>query len=163
MGYRFARRARWGVGERVSRLLAARPVRFLVVGGLCFTSVVLLFEFLRHMLPLPLAATAAYAAGATASYELNRSWTFGQQTRSWSQVGRFVTITAGAMAINAVLVQAIVATWTLHEVAAEVVSLTCIAPLTFLAYRLWGFRAAEEGLRLTPEAATVGAGAGTGD
>jgi putative flippase GtrA len=141
-------------------------VRFVVVGGMCFTSVLVLFEALRRVLPLPVAATMAYAAGATTSYELNRAWTFGQRERSWAQVGRFITITAAAMATNAVLLQAIVGTHDLPALAAEVVSLACIAPLTFLAYRHWGFRAADEGLRLTPAAvaaATGHAGAGSAE
>lgn len=162
MGKGFATRARWA-GICAERLLAARPVRFVVVGGICFTSVLLLFEALRRVLPLPVAATIAYAAGATTSFELNRTWTFGQRERSWAQVARFLTITAAAMAANAVLVQAIVGTHEIPALAAEVMSLACIAPLTFLAYRHWGFRATDEGLRLTPAAATGHAGARSGE
>ena len=162
MGWGFARRARRGIGAGAPRLLAARPVRFVVVGAMCFTSAVLIFEALRRALPLPLAATVAYAAGATASFELNRSWTFGQRGRSWSQAARFLVITAAAMATNAALLPAIVAASDMHEVAAEVVTLLCIAPLTFLAYRCWGFRA-DERLRLTPGPATGHAGAGGGE
>ncbi|MEA2143063.1 MAG: GtrA-like protein [Solirubrobacteraceae bacterium] len=148
---------------RLSGLLAAPAVRFVLVGGICFTSVILIFEALRRVLPLPVAATLAYAAGATASYELNRSWTFGRRGRSWAQAGRFVTITAAAMATNAALLQTIVASSAMPEVAAEVVSLVCIAPLTFLAYRLWGFRAEAECLRLAPAPITGNAAAGSGE
>jgi len=162
MGRVYARRARRG-SPRAQRLLASRPVRFVVVGGICFTSAVLIFEALRRVLPLPVAATVAYAVGATTSFELNRSWTFGQRERSWVQAGRFLVITAAAMAANAVLLQAIVATADVHEVAAEVISLLCIAPLTFCAYRLWGFRAEAEGLRLTPAPVTGNAGARIGE
>lgn len=163
MGRAYARMAGRSGDRRAQRLLAARPVRFVVVGGICFTSVVLIFEALRRVLPLPVAATVAYAVGATTSFELNRAWTFGQRKRSWAQAGRFLVITAAAMATNAVLLQAIVATADMHEVAAEVVSLACIAPLTFCAYRFWGFRAEAEGLRLTPAPVTGNAGAGTGE
>lgn len=159
MGQGIARRARW-VEDGTLRLLAARPVRFLVVGGICFTSVVLLFEALRRVLPLSLAATLAYAVGATASYELNRSWTFGLRERSWGQGLRFATITAAAMAANAVLLPAIVATFDVREVAGEVLSLACIAPLTFVAYRVWGFRPDDAGLLLGSGAAAGHAGAG---
>jgi len=138
-------------------------VRFVVVGGICFTSVVVLFEALRRVLPLSLAATLAYAAGATTSYELNRSWTFGQRERSWAQVRRFITISAAAMAANAALLPAFIGALDIHEVAAEVLTLACIAPLTFLAYRAWGFRTAEAGLMLAPGAATGHAGAGGGE
>lgn len=150
-------------GARARGLLAARPVRFVLVGGICFTSVVLIFEALRRVLPLSLAATLAYAAGATASFELNRSWTFGRRDRSWGQAARFLAITAAAMATNAALLPAIVAVSDIHEVAAEVVTLLCIAPLTFLAYRYWGFRADDERLRLTPGTAAGHAGAGAGE
>ncbi len=160
MGRACARGAGRSGARRERQLLAARPVRFVVVGGICFTSVVLIFEALRRVLPLPVAATVAYAVGATTSFELNRSWTFGQRERSWVQAGRFLVITAAAMAANAVLLQAIVATEDMREVVAEVVSLVCIAPLTFCAYRLWGFRAEAEGLRLTPAPVTGAAGAG---
>jgi putative flippase GtrA len=163
MGGGLARMAKGAGRGRLARLLALPPARFVVVGGICFASVILIFEALRRVLPLPVAATLAYAAGATASYELNRSWTFGQRGRTWAQVGRFATITAAAMATNAALLQAIVAAWDMHEVAAEVVTLICIAPLTFLAYRLWGFRAEAEPLRLAPGAITGHAGAGNGE
>ncbi len=163
MGKGFARRARRGVGDRASRLLSARLVRFAVVGGICFASVVLIFEALRRVLPLPLAATLAYAAGATASFELNRSWTFGQRGRSWAQAARFLVITAAAMATNAALLPALVAASEIHEVAAEVITLLCIAPLTFLAYRYWGFRADDERLRLAPGTAAGHAGATGGE
>jgi putative flippase GtrA len=150
-------------GARARGLLAKRPVRFLVVGAICFTSVVAIFEALRRVLPLPLAATLAYAAGATASFELNRSWTFGQRVRSWPQAARFGVITAATMATNAALLPAIVAASELHEVAAEVVALLCIAPLTFLAYRHWGFRADDARPRLTSGTAAGHAGAGGGE
>ena len=163
MGWGFARRARWAVTDGAARLLTARPVRFVLVGGVCFTSVVLLFEALRRVLPLPLAATLAYAAGATASFELNRSWTFGQRGRSWAQARRFLAITAAAMATNAALLPAIVAGADIHEVAAEIVTLLCIAPLTFLAYRYWGFRAGDDRLRLGPGRAAGHAGAVGGE
>jgi putative flippase GtrA len=163
MGEADARRARRAGAAAAARLLAARPLRFVVVGGICFTSVVLLFEALRRVLPLSVAATLAYAVGATASYELNRSWTFGQRERSWAQVGRFITITAAAMATNAALLPAFVGGFGIHEVAAEVLTLACIAPLTFLAYRAWGFRRSEDGLMLGPGTAPGHAGAGGGD
>jgi len=154
-----ARRA-GGTAREPGFLLAARPVRFVVVGGTCFVSVLLIFGALRHLLPLAAAATLAYAAGAAASYELNRSWTFGQRERSWAQATRFLTITAAAMATNAVLLSSIVAAYDIHALLAEGVSLSCIAPLTFLAYRYWGFRTPVEGMRLTP--ATVAAHPGAG-
>ncbi len=151
--------------RRASRVLTARPVRrFVVVGGICFTSVALLFEALRRVLPLPVAATFAYAVGATASCELNRSWTFGQRERNWAQGGRFVVITTAAMAVNAGLLSAIVAsTPDIHELAAEILSLMCIAPLTFLAYRFWGFRPHDAGLLLSTSPVTGHAGAGNGE
>jgi putative flippase GtrA len=145
------------------RLLAARSVRFVAVGAICFVSVLLIFEALRRVLPLSLAATLAYAAGAATSYELNRSWTFGGRERSWGQVLRFLTITAAAMATNAGLLQAIVGAYAIPEVAADVVALACIAPLTFLAYRFWGFRAPDPRLRLAPGAVAGHAGAGGGE
>jgi putative flippase GtrA len=144
-------------------LLAARPVRFVVVGATCFVSVLLIFAALRRVLALPVAATLAYAIGAAISFELNRSWTFGQRERSWAQATRFLTITAAAMATNALLVQALAATHDVPELLAEVLSLSCIAPLTFVAYRFWGFRAQDDRLRLGPVTVTGQAGAGSGD
>jgi len=148
------------------RLFALRPVRFVAVGGTCFVSVVLIFEALRRVLPLPVAATIAYAAGATASFELNRSWTFGQRERSWAQAGRFLVITAAAMAANALLLPAIVAGHEVPEVGAEIITLLCIAPATFLAYRFWSFRSDEgdaAGLLPSAGAVTGHAGAGSGE
>ena len=144
-------------------MLAAQPVRFVAVGGTCFVSVVVIFEALRRVLPLPVAATIAYAVGATTSYELNRTWTFGRRERSWSQVARFVVISLAAMATNAGLLQAIVATHEVHEVAAEVIALACIAPLTFVAYRFWGFRIDDAGSLASPSPATGRAGAGSSE
>jgi putative flippase GtrA len=136
-------------------------VRFVVVGATCFLCVLFIFEALRRVLPLTLAATLGYAAGAATSYELNRFWTFGRPERSWAQATRFLAITAAAMATNAVLLQAIVAAYDVPELAAEGLSLSCIAPLTFLAYRFWGFREQDEGMRLEPATATAQPWAGT--
>jgi putative flippase GtrA len=151
------------IRDRRASLLAARPVRFVVVGATCFVSVLLIFAALRQALPLPAATMVAYAVGAAISFELNRSWTFGQRERSWAQATRFLTITAAAMATNAVLMQALVAAHERHELVAEVLSLSCIAPLTFLAYRFWGFRSHDEPLRLGPATVTGHAAAGSGD
>jgi hypothetical protein len=65
------------------------------------------------------------------------------------------------MATNAVLLQAIVAAYDIPELAAEGLSLSCIAPLTFLAYRFWGFHEEDEGMRLEPATATAQPWAGT--
>lgn len=160
----FARTAKVSGRHGTRSLLARRPVRFVAVGGACFVSVVVIFEALRRVVPLPVAATIAYAAGASASFELNRSWTFGQRERSWSQAGRFVVITAAAMATNALVLQAIVATGEVPEVAAEILALACIAPMTFLAYRFWGFRSDGDPALLPTQGPAPGhAGAGTGE
>jgi putative flippase GtrA len=144
-------------------MLASQPVRFVAVGGTCFVSVVLIFGALRRVLPLPVAATIAYAIGAATSYELNRTWTFGRRERSWSQAARFLVITLAAMATNAGLLQTIVATHEVQDVAAEIIALACISPLTFLAYRFWGFRIDDAGAMASPNAAAGHAGAGSGE
>lgn len=138
--------------------LAWPPVRFVIVGSTCFASVLLLFDVLRGVLALPFAATIAYAAGAAASYELNRSWTFGLRSRDWPQAGRFAVITAVAMVLNAGLLRSFVAMSTLPGLAAEVLALLSIAPLTFLAYRYWAFRMDRQGVTLSPGVVTSGAG-----
>jgi len=147
----------------VSLLLAAQPVRFVIVGGVCFVSVLSLFALMRLAFTLPLAATIAYAIGAAASFELNRRWTFGAAARDWDQAGRFVVITVAAIALNTWLLQALVTELTAPEIAAEILALLCIAPLTFLAYRHWGFRSDGPGLTLSPSVATSGAGATDGE
>lgn len=124
-------------------LLSLRPVRFALVGGICFSSVLVAFMLLRVILPLPIAAMLSYAAGASISYELNRRWTFGLRSRSREQIGRFLIITAAAMTVEAGLVLTLVDHSRAPEVVAEIVTLACIAPLTFLAYRYWGFAQAE--------------------
>ncbi len=129
----------------MNEILRLRPVRFVLVGAGCFGLVLAGFSLLRLVAPLPVAATLAYALGASTSYELNRSWTFGLRSRSREQVARFALISAAAMALNGGLVEAFARQPWAPELAAEMLSLACIAPLTFLAYRHWGFAQAEQG------------------
>lgn len=125
--------------KAASAVLARPFVRFLIVGGICFTSVLVTFAALHRLVPLPLAATVSYAVGACISYELNGSWTFGLSSRSYAQIGRFVAITAAAMSVNAGLLQAVVSWFAAPALAAEILTLACLAPLTFMAYGRWGF------------------------
>lgn len=127
-----------------ANLLALRPMRFVCVGATCFGIVLISFTLLGLVLPLALATTLSYAVGASISYDLNRRWTFGLQSRSREQIGRFVVITAGAIAVNTGLVQTLVNDAAAPKVVAEVVVLAGIAPVTFLAYRHWGFAKPEQ-------------------
>ncbi len=134
-----------GPRQHLNELLRLRVVRFVLVGASCFGLAVAAFALLRLVLPLPVAATLSYALGASTSYELNRSWTFGLRSRSREQIARFTVITAAAMLLNGSLVEAFAAQPWAPELAAEALSLACIAPLTFLAYRHWGFAQTEQG------------------
>jgi putative flippase GtrA len=115
-------------------------VRFVVVGCSCFVVVVLTFMALRLLLPRPAAAVCAYGLGAVLSYELSWSWTFRAGRRSGGQAVRFAVVTAAAMALNALGLQGLVGAG-MDEVAAEILTLACLAPLTFAAQRAWSFRA----------------------
>lgn len=139
MGGFIASRAGRFRSREARQLLASRPARFVIVGGTCFATVVLLFEALRHALPLPFAATIAYGLGAIASYELNRTWTFGLRSRDWAQAGRSWSSPPSPWRSRRSCCRTFVATWPAPDVAMEILALLCIAPLTFRAYGRWGF------------------------
>lgn len=117
-------------------------VRFALVGALCFALTLATFSALRALgVHYIVAGPAGYAAGVILGFHLNRTWTFGAHHGSARrQAARFVVVSAMGVGLNAVLLHLFVEIAGLAELAAEVVTVACIAPVTFTVNRRWAFR-----------------------
>ena len=120
----------------------AQFLRFGMVGALCFALTLATFSALHaagvHYL---IAGPVGYAAGVVLGFQLNRTWTFGAHHGDpRRQALRFLGVSVLGIALNAVLLHFFVAGVGLAEFAGEVVTVCCVAPITFTANRLWAFR-----------------------
>jgi putative flippase GtrA len=92
-----------------------------------------------------IAAVAAALAALVVSFAFNRAWTFpGRGGPVHHQGARYALVFASAVALGVVLLSLLVEVAGLPEVAAQVVSIVIVAPLSFLAQRMWVFRARSE-------------------
>ena len=92
-----------------------------------------------------IAAVVAALAALVVSFAFNRAWTFpGRGGPVHLQGARYALVFASAVALGVVLLSLLVEVAGLPEVAAQVVSIVIVAPLSFLAQRMWVFRARPE-------------------
>jgi putative flippase GtrA len=89
-----------------------------------------------------LAAVVAALAALVVSFAFNRAWTFpGRGGPVHHQGARYALVFASAVALGVVVLTFFVEVGGLPEVAAQVVAIVIVAPLSFLAQRTWVFRA----------------------
>ena len=117
-------------------------VRFGIVGALCFALTLATFSALHtagvHYL---IAGPVGYAAGVALGFQLNRTWTFAaHHGDARRQLLRFLGVSVMGIALNAAGLHLFVETIGLDEFPAEVVTVACVAPVTFTANRAWAFR-----------------------
>ncbi len=119
-----------------------RFIRFASVGLLCASLTLAAFTAMIEVgVHYLLAGPVSYAAGILVGFTLNRRWTFhAVHGRAAAQVPRFLTVQAGAVALNAGLLHLLIAGADLPEVPAEILTLALIGPVTFAANRYWTFR-----------------------
>jgi dolichol-phosphate mannosyltransferase len=99
----------------------------------------LIFDAGVHYLP---AAVGAFCVAVTNNFLWNRLWTFRRHRGSLArfQAARFLTVSVSALLPNLLLLRLFVETVGLDRVAAQVVAVCLVMPITFLGNKLWSFR-----------------------
>ena len=123
--------------------MKGEAIRFAVVGVLQNALNVAVFALATglglHYAP---AAVLAALVALLASFLLNRGWTFpGRAAPIHHQGARYALVFASAVALGVVVLTFFVEVAGLPEVAAQVVAIIVVAPLSFLVQRAWVFRA----------------------
>jgi dolichol-phosphate mannosyltransferase len=136
--------------EFADRLSAAarRPaswwqlVKFGLVGGSGYLINLAVFSLLRTDLGLhqALAAIGAFCVAVTSNFIWNRHWTFAAgDGHAGFQAVRFFAVSVGALAINLVVLEALVLATSLGDLSAQAIAVAVAMPFNFLGNKLWTF------------------------
>ncbi len=117
-------------------------LKFGVVGGSGYVINLVVFAFLATNLGVYHAAAAvgAFCVALGNNFFWNRHWTFGPgEGLAHRQAVRFTAVSVGALLVNLVVLEAIVATSSLSELAAQAIAVAVAMPFNFLGNKLWTF------------------------
>ena len=131
--------------------MTGEAVRFAIVGVVQNALNVAVFALATGIgVHYGIAAVVAAVVALMVSFALNRAWTFpGRGAPLHHQGARYALVFASAVALGVALLALLVEVAGLPEVAAQVVAILIVAPLSFLAQRAWVFRSSG-----TPRAGT---------
>jgi putative flippase GtrA len=88
------------------------------------------------------AAVLGFLVAVTSNFLLNRHWTFaGHGGRGSHQAIRFLVVSVAAFLLGLLLLTVLVDVAGLPSVLAQAISIVAATPLSFVANRLWTFRA----------------------
>lgn len=116
--------------------------KFGIVGGSGYLINLGVFAFLSGNLGVyhAIAAVGAFCVAVTSNFLWNRYWTFGPgEGLAHMQAARFLVVSVGCLAINLVLLEAIVANSPVSELAAQAIAVAVAMPFNFLGNKLWTF------------------------
>jgi dolichol-phosphate mannosyltransferase len=116
--------------------------KFGVVGGSGYLINLGVFAFLSGNLGVyhAVAAIGAFCVAVTSNFLWNRYWTFGPgEGLAHMQAVRFLVVSVGCLAINLILLEAIVAKTSISELAAQAIAVAVAMPFNFLGNKLWTF------------------------
>jgi len=87
-----------------------------------------------------LAAVAAFGVAVSNNFFWNRHWTFaaGDGNRGF-QAARFFTVSIAALAVNLVVLEALIVGTSLRALTAQAIAVAVAMPLNFLGNKLWTF------------------------
>jgi putative flippase GtrA len=117
-------------------------LKFGVVGGSGYLINLGVFAFLSGNLGVyhALAAIGAFCVAVTSNFLWNRYWTFGPgEGLAHMQAARFLVVSVACLVINLVLLEAIVASSSISELAAQAIAVAVAMPFNFLGNKLWTF------------------------
>ncbi len=117
-------------------------LKFGVVGGSGYVINLVVFAFLATNLGVYHAAAAvgAFCVALGNNFFWNRHWTFGPgEGLAHRQAVRFTAVSVGALLVNLVVLEAIVATSSISELAAQAIAVAVAMPFNFLGNKLWTF------------------------
>jgi dolichol-phosphate mannosyltransferase len=116
--------------------------KFGIVGGSGYLINLGVFAFLSGNLGVyhAVAAVGAFCVAVTSNFLWNRYWTFGPgEGLAHMQAARFLVVSVGCLAINLILLEAIVAKTSISELAAQAIAVAVAMPFNFLGNKLWTF------------------------
>jgi dolichol-phosphate mannosyltransferase len=86
------------------------------------------------------AAIGAFAVAVTNNFLWNRYWTFGAAAgRAGFQAVRFFAVSLASLALNLVVLEALVSSGTCGELVAQAIAVAVAMPFNFLGNKLWTF------------------------
>jgi dolichol-phosphate mannosyltransferase len=87
-----------------------------------------------------IAAVGAFSVAVTSNFLWNRYWTFGPgEGLAHLQAARFLAVSVACLVINLVMLEAIVASSSISELAAQAIAVAVAMPFNFLGNKLWTF------------------------
>lgn len=117
-------------------------LKFGLVGGSGYLINLAVFAVLAGNLGVhhAIAAVGAFSVAVTNNFLWNRHWTFGPGDGPASfQAARFFTVSLASLALNLVVLEALVASGSVGELAAQAIAVAVAMPFNFLGNRLWTF------------------------
>jgi putative flippase GtrA len=117
-------------------------LKFGIVGGSGYLINLAVFAVLsgnlgaHHMV----AAVGAFGVAVTNNFLWNRYWTFGPgEGLAHMQAARFFAVSVACLVINLVVLEALVASSSISELAAQAIAVAVAMPFNFLGNKLWTF------------------------
>ena len=117
-------------------------LKFGLVGGSGYLINLGVFAFLSGNLGVyhAVAAVGAFCVAVTSNFLWNRYWTFGPgEGLAHQQAARFLVVSVASLVINLVVLEAIVASSSISELAAQAIAVAVAMPFNFLGNKLWTF------------------------
>ncbi len=117
-------------------------LKFGVVGGSGYLINLAVFAVLADNFGLHHAAAAvgAFCVAVTSNFFWNRHWTFAAKDgHPGFQAARFFAISIGALAINLVVLEALISGTSLGTLSSQAIAVAVAMPFNFLGNKLWTF------------------------
>jgi putative flippase GtrA len=129
-------------GAARSRDSWVQLLKFGIVGGSGYLINLGVFAFLSGNLGVPheLAAIGAFGVAVSSNFLWNRYWTFGPgEGLAHQQAARFFTVSLASLALNLAVLELIVASSSISELAAQAIAVAVAMPFNFIGNKLWTF------------------------
>jgi len=117
-------------------------VKFGIVGGSGYVINLVVFAFLASNLGVYHAAAAvgAFLVALGNNFFWNRHWTFGPgEGLAHHQAIRFTIVSVAALGINLVVLEFLVSSSSMNELATQAIAVAVAMPFNFLGNKLWTF------------------------
>ena len=116
--------------------------KFGIVGGSGYLINLAVFAVLAGSLGVhhAVAAIGAFCVAVSSNFLWNRYWTFGPgQSSAGFQAVRFFTVSLASLALNLVVLEALVSGGGVGELTAQAIAVAVAMPFNFLGNKLWTF------------------------
>lgn len=116
--------------------------KFGLVGGSGYLVNLAVFALLTGLFEVHhlVAAVAAFAVAVSSNFFWNRHWTFAAgDGAARFQAPRFFAVSVGGLAINLILLEALIASGSVGDLPAQAIAVAVAMPFNFVFNRLWTF------------------------